>query len=170
MLQIVTKCNISYPHSASLACPVKCILFAGAVPGSRPWRAAECPRPGGLGDGLEAPNEPARRAPYEGVAAFFRLRNPRKMTGRQPGHGCGGLGLSPMKLSAKRALSVRWAEARAAGQRRVGGGWQPLAPGRLARAGPACCLARADECGRSAGLRGGGAVGWRQGRSGSIGG
>jgi hypothetical protein len=69
MLQIVTKCNISYAHFALLTYSVKCILFVGAVPGSRPWRAVECPRPGGLGDGLEAPNEPARRAPYEGVAA-----------------------------------------------------------------------------------------------------
>jgi len=134
MLQFVTKCNINYPHLALLAHPVKCILFAGAVLGSRPWRAAEYPRPGGLGAGLEAPNEPARRAPYEGVAAFFRLRNPRKMTGRQPGHGCGGLGPSPMKPSAKRALLVREAEARAAGQWRPGEGWQPLAPGRGRRA------------------------------------
>ena len=62
--------------------------------------------------GSEPPMDSRRSRPCEGVAAFFRLRSPRKMTGLfEPGHDDGGLGLSPMKPSAKRALLLpAWPE------------------------------------------------------------
>jgi hypothetical protein len=64
----------------------------------------------GLGGG-QPPMDARRSRPCEGVAAFFRLRNPRQMTGRQPGHDGGGLGLTPIRPSAKRALLLpAWPE------------------------------------------------------------
>jgi len=52
-----------------------------------------------------------RSRPYEAVAALFGRRKPRRMTGQQPGHDGGGLGCSPMKPSAKRALLLpAWLE------------------------------------------------------------
>lgn len=56
------------------------------------------PRPGGLGDGLSAPNRPARRAPYEGGAAFFRAAEPEAMQ-RSAEHETGAWG-PPQQTSA----------------------------------------------------------------------